>query len=356
VEGAPAAVTIDGSQGEGGGQIVRTSLALSVLLGTELTLFNIRAGRPKPGLQAQHLTAVRAAASVAHAKVEGGAIGSTAIQFAPRGLHPGHYHFDVAEISGSAGSVSLVYQTVLLPLAFAGAPSTITLRGGTHVPWSPPYDFVSQIFLRTLEPLGIEASLELRQAGYYPPGGGLLAGSIQPAAVLQPLDLTQRGPLQRLTAFVRTSNLPGHVSERMAARITGRLPLHKLHVDVSEVPARSPGAFCLLVAEYKGAVAGFDGLGELRKPAEKVADEAIDAYEAFERTGAAVDRHLADQLLLPLALAAGSSRFTTDAVTEHLLTNAAVIRQFLPACAMDVRGKRGQPGTVEVAGVRFRSL
>ena len=109
-----------------------------------------------------------------------------------------------------------------------------------------------------------------------------------------------------------------------------------------------------MVAEYKGAVAGFDGLGELRKPAEKVADEAIDAYEAFERTGAAVDRHLADQLLLPLALAAGSSRFTTDAVTEHLLTNAGVIRQFLPACEIDVRGKNGQPGTVEVQGVGFR--
>jgi RNA 3'-terminal phosphate cyclase (ATP) len=348
-----AAVTIDGSQGEGGGQIVRTSLALSVLLGTELTLINIRAGRPKPGLQAQHLTAVRAAAAVSHATVEGGAIGSPAIQFAPRGVHPGHYLFDVAEIRGSAGSVSLVYQTVLLPLAFAGAPSTVTLRGGTHVPWSPPYDYVSQVFLRALAPVGLEASLELSQAGYYPPGGGLLEGSIQPAAALQPLDLTQRGPLERLTALVRTSNLPGHVAERMAARITDRLPPRKLHVDVSEIPARSPGAFCLLVAEHKGAVAGFDGLGELRKPAEKVADEAIDAYEAFERTGAAVDRHLADQLLLPLSLAAGRSRFTTDAVTEHLLTNAAVIRQFLPNCAIDIRGKKGQPGTVEVAGNGF---
>jgi RNA 3'-terminal phosphate cyclase (ATP) len=150
-----AAVTIDGSQGEGGGQIVRTSLALSVLLGAELTLYNIRAGRSKPGLQAQHLTAVRAAASVSRAAVEGGAIGSQAIRFTPRGLYPADYLFDVAEIRGSAGSVSLVFQTVLLPLAFAGAPSTITLRGGTHVPWSPPGDFVSQVFLRVLEETGL---------------------------------------------------------------------------------------------------------------------------------------------------------------------------------------------------------
>ena len=349
-------MTIDGSQGEGGGQIVRTSLALSVLLGAELTLFNIRAGRSKPGLQAQHLTAVRAAAAVSRAEVEGGTIGSTAIRFAPTGLYPGHYLFDVAELRGSAGSVSLVFQTVLLPLALAGAPSTLTLRGGTHVPWSPPADFVSRIFLRALAPMGLEASLELRQAGYYPPGGGLLEASIQPAAALRPLDLTQRGPLQRLTAFVRASNLPAHVAERMARRMTDRLPARKLHVDSEAVTARSPGAWCLLVAEYKSAIAGFSGVGELRKPAEKVADEAIDAYETFERSGAAVDRHLADQLLLPLSLATGSSHFTTDAITEHLLTNAAVIRQFLPACVIEVRGKKGQPGTVEVGGVGLTAV
>jgi RNA 3'-terminal phosphate cyclase (ATP) len=349
----PAAVTVDGSLGEGGGQILRTSLALSVLLGTEITLVNIRAGRTKPGLQAQHLTAVRAAAAVSHAEVRGGELGSQAIQFSPRGVHPGHYVFDVAEIRGSAGSVSLVFQTVLLPLAFAGAPSTLTLRGGTHVPWSPPADYISQVFLPALRPAGLEAALHLRQAGYYPPGGGVLEGTVQPLSSLQSLDLTQRGPLQRLTARLRTSNLPAHVAERMAARVTDRLPARKLHIDTAELPAASPGAWCLLVAEHKGSVAGFSGIGELRKSAEKVADEALDAYEAFERAGAAVDPHLADQLLLPLALAAGRSRFTTSSVTQHLLTNADVIRQFLPACAIDVRGKKGLPGTVEVAGVAY---
>ena len=347
-------VTIDGSQGEGGGQIVRTSLSLSALLGVELALFNIRAGRSKPGLQAQHLTAVRAAAAISRADVEGGALGATAIRFAPRGLYPDHYLFDVAEIRGSAGSVSLVFQTVLLPLAFAGAPSTLTLRGGTHVPWSPPCDFVSQVFLPALRPMGLDARLDLRQAGFHPPGGGLLEGAIQPLSCLEPLDRTQRGSLERLNASVRTANLPDHVAERMAARITGRLPARELRLDCAGVPAPSPGAWCLLVAEYKAALAGFDSLGERGKPAEKVADEALDAYEAFERSGAAVDRHLADQLLLPLALAAGRSRFTTDAVTEHLLTNAAVIRQFLPACAIDIRGKKGLPGTVEVAGIGFQ--
>src|SRR5438128_1982223 len=237
MEGVPAAVTVDGSLGEGGGQILRTSLALSVLLGTELTLVNIRAGRPKPGLQAQHLTAVRAAASISHAQVRGGELGSQRIQFSPRGVHPGHYLFDVAEIRGSAGSISLVFQTVLLPLAFAGAPSTLTLRGGTHVPWSPPADYISQVFLRALRATGLDAALELRKAGYYPPGGGLLEGSIQPLSALQPLDLTQRGPLQRLTALIRTSNLPGHVAERMVARVTERLSARKLHLDVAEVPA-----------------------------------------------------------------------------------------------------------------------
>jgi RNA 3'-terminal phosphate cyclase (ATP) len=349
----PAAVTVDGSLGEGGGQILRTSLALAVLLRTELTLVNIRAGRAKPGLQAQHLTAVRAAAAISHAEVRGGELGSQAIQFSPRGVHPGHYLFDVAEIRGSAGSVSLVFQTVLLPLVFAGAPSTLTLRGGTHVPWSPPADYISQVFLPALRPTGLEAELHLRQAGYYPPGGGTLEGTIQPLSSLQPVDLTQRGPLQRLTALIRTSSLPAHVAERLAARVTGRLPARKLHVDTAEVPAASPGAWCQLVAEYKGSIAGFNSVGELRKPAEKVADEALDAYEAFERTGAAVDPHLADQLLLPLALAAGRSRFTTSAVTQHQLTNAAVIQQFLPACAIDIRGKKGTPGKVEVLGVVF---
>jgi RNA 3'-terminal phosphate cyclase (ATP) len=354
MEGVPSAVAIDGSQGEGGGQIVRTSVALSALLGTELSLFNIRAGRSKPGLQAQHLTAVRAAASVSHATLEGAAIGSTAIRFTPRGLRPGHYLFDVAEIRGSAGSVSLVFQTVLLPLAFAVSPSSLILRGGTHVPWSPPADFVNQVFLPALEPAGLAASLELRQAGFYPPGGGLLEGSVSPIERLRPLELTQRGPLQRLTAIIRTANLPGHVSERMTARITGHLPARKLAIDAAEVTAVSPGAWCMLVAEYKGgALAGFSSVGERGKPSEKVADEALDAYESFERSGATVDLHLADQLLLPLALAEGRSRFTTDAVTQHLLTNADVIRQFLPGCAIEIRGKKGQPGAVEVAGASF---
>jgi RNA 3'-terminal phosphate cyclase (ATP) len=346
---------LDGSFGEGGGQVLRTSLTLALLTGRPFHLRNVRAGRPKPGLQAQHLTAVRAAASVSHAALDGAALGSREFRFQPRELHAGHYLFDVAEIRGSAGSVSLVYQTVLLPLAFAGAASTVTLRGGTHVPWSPPYDFVSQIFLPTLAAAGLDTTLDLRQAGYYPPGGGLLEGIIPPITGLRPLDRTQRGPLQRLTAVVRTSNLPAHVAERMAARITGRLPARKLRVDSGETPAPSPGAWCLLVAEYKGTLAGFTGLGELRKSAEKVADEAVEAYEAFEHSGASVDHHLADQLLLPLALAAGRSRFTTDAVTEHLLTNAAVIRQFLPGCGIDVLGKKGLPGTVEVAGVAFHA-
>jgi RNA 3'-terminal phosphate cyclase (ATP) len=351
MEGSPAAVTIDGSQGEGGGQIVRTSLALSVLLGTELVLFNIRAGRSKPGLQAQHLTAVRAAQSISHAEVEGGAIGSTGIRFVPRGLFPGRYLFDVAEIRGSAGSVSLVFQTVLVPLAFAGAPSQLALRGGTHVPWSPPGDYVSRVFLPTLADMGLTASLELRQAGFYPPGGGLLEGEVPPISALQSLERTQRGTLQRLTAVLRTANLPSHVAERMAKRITDRLPVRKLHVDTAEVTAISPGAWCMLVAEYKGGLAGFNSIGERGKPSEKVADDALDAYEAFERTGAAVDQHLADQLLLPLALAHGRSRFSADAVTQHLLTNADVIRHFLPDCVIEIKGKKGLPGTVEVAGV-----
>lgn len=355
MQDVPAAVTIDGSQGEGGGQIVRTSVALSVLLGTELILFNIRAGRSKPGLQAQHLTAVRAAQPVSHAEVEGAAIGSTAIRFVPRGLFPGRYLFDVAEIRGSAGSVSLVFQTVLIPLAFAAAPSQLALRGGTHVPWSPPGDYISRVFLPSLSETGLPASLELRQAGFYPPGGGLLAGEVPPITALQPLDRSQRGTLQRLTAVIRTANLPGHVTERMAKRITDRLPARKLHIDTTEVMAISPGASCLLVAEYKGALAGFSSIGERGKPSEKVADEALDAYEAFERSGAAVDPHLADQLLLPMALAHGRSRFSTAAVTQHLLTNADVIRHFLPDCGIDIRGKKGLPGTVEVAGVGFRS-
>ncbi len=332
-------LVLDGSHGEGGGQILRTALSLSMATGRAFRLENIRAGRRHPGLMPQHLSAVRAAAEISGATLSGDRLSSTELVFSP-GHAPKHgrYVFDVAETAGrgSAGSVSLVLQTVLIPLALAGGPSTLVLRGGTHVEWSPPFDFLASCYLPALRRIGFHVDAELTRWGWYPVGGGeIVCGIAAPAAGrgagwLRPLNTTDRGALRRIAGRAVAANLPAHIPQRMADRAHACLGDLGVPVDIQplRVLASCPGAGIFFVAEYEDMAAAFSAHGRIGKASEAVADEAVAAFRDHHVSDAAVECHLADQLLLPLALADGPSGFTTPRSTSHLLTNAWTIGQF----------------------------
>lgn len=343
-------VRIDGSYGEGGGQILRTSLALSCVLRRPVEITNIRRNRKKPGLQPQHLTAVKAAASISRAAVEGAELSSTRLVFAPFVPAGGDYFFDVSEKKGSAGSTSLVLQTILLPLLFAERASAVTVIGGTHVPWSPPFHYLREVFLPLLARTGVTADLAIERWGWYPAGNGKVAAKIIPKKELLPIELVVRGKLVRITGISAVSNLPEDIAGRQRDRALRRLAERGIDAGVETVSAPSPGkgTFLFLRAEFEHAAAGFGGLGAIGKRAEEVADEACqDLCDHLDSSGA-LDPHLADQIVPYLALARGPSRFTTSRVSNHLLTNVWAVRQFLER-EITVEGSEGGPGMVVVA-------
>ncbi len=348
-------VVIDGAYGEGGGQILRTALALGVLTKRPTRIQNIRAGRGQPGLRPQHLTAVRAAAAVCDAKLEGDELGSRTVILAPgRAVRPGEYVFDVAQAAdgGSAGSVGLVLQTVLLPLALADGESRVELRGGTHVPWAPSVSYLEHVFLPTLGRMGIHVELEPRRWGFYPAGGGDIHVRIpEQRGPLQPIVLTERGGVERIWGIAAVTNLPAHIPQRMANRAQNVLAERGLEAKVEPRRLRGagPGAGIFLFAEYEHVSAGFTAYGRKGLPAEHVAEAACEDLLAHHRSEAAVDPHLADQLVLPMALSEGTSRLVTSEITHHLLTNVWAVRQFLSS-RLSVEGERGAPGTVTVRG------
>ena len=341
-------LVIDGSYGEGGGQVLRTSLTLGALTGQSVQIEHIRARRSKPGLAAQHLTAVRAAAVICDATVSGDEMGSQWLRFQP-GARPraGSYTFDVAQMrrAGSAGSMSLVLQTLLLPLALAPGLSRLTLRGGTHVPWSPSFPYMTEVYLPTLSRLGIMAKLELKRWGFYPAGGGELVAQIDgKASNVRAASIMERGPLRRVWGTAAVSNLPSHIPQRMANRARNILAEAGLSVPpcgskvanadlkAQRVRANSPGAGIFAFVEYEsGARAGFSAYGRKGLPAERVAETACQDLLKYHCSDAPVDMRLADQLILPLAVADGRSQFTTCRVTDHLRTNMWVVERFAQA-------------------------
>ena len=335
---------LDGSHGEGGGQILRTALSCSAWLGVPVRLENIRTGRPKPGLRPQHLTAVQALARVSRAEVTGAEMGSQALTFRPRRPQPGHYLFDVAEKTGSAGSVTLIAQALLPPLLQAPRPSTLILRGGTHVPWSPPAHYLEHVFLPALALMGAGISMTLGRWGWYPRGGGEIRLEIAPARSWTPVDWRTPAPPGSFRALSAASRLPKHVRRRQADRLRERLG-RDFPVETLAANGLDPGSLVLVW----GPRAGFDALGARGKPAERVADEAADAYLTFRQRGGVVDPHLADQLLLYLALARGASTITTPEITSHLLTNLWVLEQFLGPI-FQVQGDLGKPGEIACKG------
>ena len=342
-----APIRIDGSVGEGGGQVLRTALSLSLMTGRGVRLINIRARRPRPGLKPQHLLAVRAAAAIGRARVEGAEPGSQTLVFEPSDLVPGDYRFDI----GTAGSVSLVLQTLLVPLALAAEGSRVTVTGGTHVPWSPCHHYLDLHWRRFTDRAGYRFDLEMERAGFYPQGGGIVHAAVGRAPDLSPLCLEARGALRRIHGFSAVAKLPGSIAERQRDRALARLSgrCEDLSLECRSLPAVSQGTVLLLIAEFEHTQACFQALGERGKPAERVADEAVDALEAFLAGDGAVDARLADQLLLPLVPVRGESVLRTAQVTRHLVTNAGVVERFLPG-TVTVEGDVGGPGIVRIHG------
>ncbi len=317
-------ITIDGSQGEGGGQILRTSLALSAITGTPVTIEKVRAKRPKPGLQRQHLVAVLAAARVCGGQVEGAELGSRALAVHPQKPIAGDYHFDI----GSAGSCTLVLQTVLPILLHGEGASTVTITGGTHNGMAPPVEFLAESFLPLLHRVGISASIELQRHGFYPAGGGAIRATIQPGVGSTALDLCERGKAIGRHAEAIVANLPAHVASRAAQAVKHSLHWSHDEVDEREVRADGPGNALIARLRYANITTVVSAFGELRKAAEKVAAEAVSQVRRYTEAGVPVCEHLADQLLLPLALGKGG-RFRTVKPSDHTTTNAAIIARFL---------------------------
>lgn len=333
-------IQIDGSYGEGGGQILRTSLSLAAITGQPLRIDRIRAGRQKPGLAAQHLTAVRAAATICQAEVRGDTLGSMTLEFIPRcSVQAGRYIFDVSEAreGRSAGALTLVLQTILLPLALADRSrevgcnvSTVTLRGGTHVAFSPPFTYIEQVYLPMLKQMGLQAEAKLNAWGWYPQGGGEVELQVSGGSKLSGINLLERGNLHQVQGLAVVTELPSHIPQRMASRAENLLHLANLRAFVQPLRSRgvAPGAAIFLTAEYEHTRAGFGALGRVGLPAEKVAQMACEELLQFHQTAAPVDEHLADQLLLPTALASQESQYRVAQISTHLTTNAWVIEQF----------------------------
>ncbi len=337
---------INGAYGEGGGQILRTALSLSVLFKISIQIEAIRANRKKPGLMPQHLTAVRALQAICQARVEGAAIGSKTLTFDPGRTRAGEYDFDV----GTAGATSLILQTLLLPLAFAGGESLVHLTGGTHVPWSPPIHYLEMVFLPVLSRMGIQAEITLTKWGWYPWGGGVIQARIKPAEKLNPLSLGQPWKPDWIKVFCASSHLPGHIREREKYRVEERLRQKDLTAgyDLPEGPSHGEGNMVFIAAAGEPGLAGFTSLGRRGKRAEQVADEAVDSLLAFLDSGASVEKHLADQLVPYLALAEGPSEILVERISSHLKTNLWVVRHFSPG-EIDLK-EEGSLGRLRMSG------
>lgn len=340
-------IEIDGSFGEGGGQILRTSLALSLITGRAFHLRHVRARRPKPGLQPQHLMSVQAAQQIGSATVRGASLHSTDLVFEPGEVAPGTYRFDIR----TAGATGLVLHTLYLPLAWrAAAPSQLTLTGGTHVQTSPIYDFLQVTWRAYLELIGLHVTLRLRRPGFYPRGGGVLEADIEPCARLRGLQLDEVVPASAASGVSAVAGLPTSIAERQARRAVHRLrQLETAAAFREEAWGGGPGTVLTVILNTRPVPTLVFGLGARGKPAERVADEAVDQAAAhLAACPPGVDLHSADQLVLPLALAEGPSRFPVATVTPHLATNVAVIRRFLDR-DITLHGQEGLPGVVAIA-------
>ena len=342
-------IEIDGSYGEGGGQIIRTALSLSCLLKKPFRIFNIRKKRKKPGLMPQHLTCVKAAQLITDAEVTGAYAGSSELLFSPHEVKGGYFSFDI----GTAGSTSLVFQTLIPALAFSQQKTTLTLKGGTHVPLSPSFHYLSNVFVHFLEQLGIKVQLVIESYGFYPRGGGIVRAEIFPVKNIKPLRIMERGNILQITGYSAVGNLPLSIAERQkdafVNKINREIKNNKacLIIELVEVPSIGQGTFVYLEARSEDSVAGFTALGARGKKAEVVGEEAAEEFVKYYTTGAALDYHIADQIVLYLSLCSEESRFTTSSITNHLLTNLWVINLF-HGIQYSIEGEVGEKGMVKI--------
>lgn len=324
VNSRTALIEIDGSFGEGGGQVLRTSLTMSVATGTPVRISSIRAGRPKPGLMRQHLTCVRAAAEISGAKVTGDNLGSTEILFAPQAPRAGDYEFSI----GTAGSCMLVLQTIVPALLRADGPSTLTLEGGTHNPAAPPWELIERAYFPALTEMGSEVTGRLERHGFMPAGGGRVVIEINPGAS-QAFVKTRRTEILGQRAEAVFANLDDDIARRELAVIGKQLTIGEERLLLREVKSQGPGNALILTIEHDAGSEVIAEFGMRGKSAEVVARSAAREAQVFLGTDAVIGRHLADQLLVPMTLRSGG-RFTTVKPSRHTVTNAEVIRRFCP--------------------------
>jgi RNA 3'-terminal phosphate cyclase (ATP) len=351
-------IEIDGSYGEGGGQVLRTAVALAAVLSKEIHVFNIRAGRAEPGLRPQHMTGVKAAAELCSANLQGLEVGATEFVFKPGRLKAGTFRFDV----GTAGSVTLVLQTLMPILAFAPGAVQLEITGGTDVKWSPPVDYLRLVTLPILKKIGYHGHLEIVRRGHYPKGGGLVRFSTQGPSKLQPLTNEKSGSISRIQGISHATALPRHVAERQATSAKKRLEYAKLpppSIDVEVVDDRtqlSPGSGIVLSTEgQNGIILGSDALGERGRPAEEVGSTAGRILVEEVESGAMLDRHMGDIVVPYLVLAGGGSKVSVSRVTQHTRTNVRVA-EWLVGTRIDLDGEIDQVGKIRVAGLGSNPL
>ncbi|HKP58560.1 MAG TPA: RNA 3'-terminal phosphate cyclase [Polyangiales bacterium] len=318
-------LTIDGSLGEGGGQVLRTSLALAAVTGKPFRIERIRAKRSKRGLLRQHLTAVKAMAEICGARVSGAELGSDVLDFEPGPVRHGEYQFAV----GTAGSATLVFQTVLPALLMAAGESRIAFEGGTHNPLAPPFDFIARTFLPQLQRMGATVSAELVRPGFYPAGGGRFEVEIQGGAKLQPLELLERGELQRVSIKAVVSKLSERIAEREMKVLARELAEHPIEVETARVDSAGPGNVASVSVRSAALTETFTAFGEVGLRAEKLARDLAIEVRRYLLSDVPVGEHLADQLLIPCALAGGGALRTSEP-SLHTRTNVQVIGMFLP--------------------------
>ena len=323
-------IIIDGSQGEGGGQIVRSSLSLSMVTGRAMVIENIRAGRKKPGLLQQHLTAVRAAADICGAQIEGDQLRSSRLQFEPGPVQGGSYSFRI----GTAGSTTLVLQTILPPLMITDAPSTVTIEGGTHNPMAPPFDFLSKSFLPLLARIGPNVELILDRYGFFPGGGGRIRAEITPSQSLGQLRLLDGGNVSNAHARAIVARLPEDIGERECRTIIRKMNWSQRAYTVEAIQeAGGPGNVVFAEVQRGGVTEVVTGFGERGVTAEKVAGKVVRQLRRYCEADVPVGEYLADQLLLPMGIGAhfgsGGGEFRTLELSEHTRTHIEILRKFL---------------------------
>lgn len=352
-------VVIDGSMGEGGGQILRTAVALSAVLGVPVRVVNIRAKRRNPGLRPQHLTAVRALAQITGARVKGLEIGSREIEFWPGPVRSGRFEINI----GTAGSISLLLQALLPALAYAPGPVELRIIGGTDVKMAPSIDYVRFVLKRLLEEFGYSVVIRLLRRGHYPRGGGIVEVSIPaPPGQLRAVRLVERGNLRSVRGLSHAVRLPRHVAERQARaaaevirRELGVEPIIDLeYYEPGRDPHLGPGSGITLWAEFDGSIMGSDSLGEKGKRAEIVGREAASKLVEDIRTGAAVDRHASDMLPVYMALATGASEYTGARLTMHAMTVMELLKIMIPQVGIEVEGRLGEPFRAVIRGIGLR--